>query len=95
MLKTPQIEPVTSFLKDHKAVLKKLQLGPIFLAQRSKPTAVLVSVDEWDHIVEELEHYRLLALADQRAHELDINPDLAVPWEAVEQELERRGLNHA
>ena len=53
MLKTPQIEAVTNFLKDHKAVLKKLQTGPIFLAQRSKPTAVLVSVAEWDHIVEE------------------------------------------
>ena len=94
MLKTPQIEPVTNFLKDHKAVLKKLQTGPIFLAQRSKPTAVLVSVDDWDHIVEELEHYRLITLADQRAHELDMNPDLAVPWEVVEQELERRGLYH-
>jgi PHD/YefM family antitoxin component YafN of YafNO toxin-antitoxin module len=94
MLKTPQIEPVTNFLKDHKAVLEKLRMGPIFLAQRSKPAAVLVAVDEWDHIVEELEHYRLMALADQRAHELDMNPDLAVPWEEVEQELKRRALNN-
>jgi hypothetical protein len=41
-MQTPQIEPVTSMVKDHKAVLAMLKAGPIFLAQRSRPAAVLV-----------------------------------------------------
>jgi PHD/YefM family antitoxin component YafN of YafNO toxin-antitoxin module len=54
-MKTPQIEPVTSMVKDHKAVLAKLKSGPVFLAQRSRPAAVLVSVEQWDDLMQELE----------------------------------------
>jgi prevent-host-death family protein len=90
MVKTPQIEPVTNFLKDHKAILEKLEEGPVFLAQRSKPAAVLISVGDWDHMVEELEHYRMTWLADQRSREMDTNPDLSIPWEVAEKELKQR-----
>ena len=92
MVKTPQIEPVTSFIKDHKRIIAKLNDGPIFLAQRSRPAAVLVSVDDWDRMVSELENYHFLALLDQRSREMDTDPNASVRWEDAEKELIRRGL---
>jgi prevent-host-death family protein len=55
MIHAPQIEPVSNLVKDHKAVFAKLGSGPVFLAQRSKPAAVLVSIDEWTEVVNRLE----------------------------------------
>jgi len=63
MMKSPQIEPVTSFIKDHKAILGKLDQGPVFLAQRSKPAAVLVSVEAWDRIARRMRELELLVEA--------------------------------
>ena len=36
-------------------VLNKLQGGPIVLTQRTQPVAVLVSLEQWNQIVERLE----------------------------------------
>ena len=39
----PQMEPITTLKKNHLNVLKKLGNGPVFLSQRSKMAAVLLS----------------------------------------------------
>ncbi len=57
----PQIEPVTSLSKDYKVVFGKLVDGPVFLAQRSRPAAVLLSVDEYKALLERLEYLEDLA----------------------------------
>ena len=47
MIQAPQIEPVSNHIRDYLAIFAKLKAGPVFLVQRSKPAAVLVSVEQW------------------------------------------------
>src|SRR5262245_35281355 len=50
-----QIVPISEMKLHHAEVLARLRNGPVILAQRSRPAAVLVSVEQWDAIVEELD----------------------------------------
>ncbi|MEZ4708496.1 MAG: type II toxin-antitoxin system prevent-host-death family antitoxin [Caldilineaceae bacterium] len=50
----PQIEPVATLSKDYKALFAKLTKGPIFLAQHSKPAAVLLSIRDYEKMVNRL-----------------------------------------
>lgn len=61
MEQVQQIEPITQMQKQPNSVLTKLATGPVILAQRSRPAAVLVSVEQWDQIAKELSELRLLA----------------------------------
>lgn len=54
MIQTPQIAPVSTLARDHKAVFALLAKGPVFLASRSRPAAVLVSTEQWDQLVRRL-----------------------------------------
>jgi hypothetical protein len=65
MVRTPQIEPVTQMAKNHRGVLAKLENGPVFLAQRSKTAAVMLSPRQWDAITAELSRLRRIIEADR------------------------------
>ena len=56
----PQIEPVTSLSRNYRSVFEKLTKGPVFLAQRSRPAAVLLSLNEYERITKRLRHLELL-----------------------------------
>jgi hypothetical protein len=58
MVLTPQIEPITTLARDHRALVAKLKAGPVFLAQRSRPAAVVVSPETWDELIKELSRLR-------------------------------------
>lgn len=68
----PQIVPISEMKLNQPEVLEKLNVGPVILASRSKATAVLVSVEQWERMVtyiEELEDALAVAklkLADAR-----------------------------
>lgn len=47
---TPQIVPISELRQSHRSVLQQLKHGPVYLAQRSRPAAVLVSTEQWDRI---------------------------------------------
>jgi prevent-host-death family protein len=55
MLYSPQIEPITELRRDPLQVLGKLRKGPVFLTQRSQRAAVMISPEQWDRIVEQIE----------------------------------------
>ena len=55
MNRVQQIEPITTIQKAPTEVLAMLTNGPVILAQRSRPAAVLVSVEQWDKLIERLE----------------------------------------
>jgi len=57
----PQIEPVTNLSRDYREIFNKLADGPVFLAQRSRPAAVLLSVDDYKAMVARLEYLEDLA----------------------------------
>lgn len=54
-MKTPQIVPVSDLRMKHIQVFEMMNKGPVFLAQRSKPAGVLVSIAQWDRLMELLE----------------------------------------
>jgi prevent-host-death family protein len=54
MYTTPQIEPVTTMARNHKALLRKLKDGPVHLTQRGNEAAVMISAEEWRLIVKQL-----------------------------------------
>lgn len=58
----PQIVPISDMAQRQGEVMPLLANGPVILAQRSKPAAVLTSVSQWDTIikrVQELEQREL------------------------------------
>ena len=58
MQTVPQIRPISDMSQRQGEVMPLLDNGPVILAARSKPTAVMVSVDTWDKMIlriEELE----------------------------------------
>lgn len=59
---TPQIVPISDLRIRHPEVLAMLEQGPVFLAQRSRATAVLVSMEEWNAIAAQLKRLQQLEL---------------------------------
>lgn len=60
MQKAPQVEPISSLQREHTAILRMLDKGPVFLSQRGTLAAALISIEEWNRIAEHME-----SLADQ------------------------------
>ncbi len=50
-----QFIPVTTLLRDHLSVLGKLINGPVVLASRSKPAAILLSVGDYEKLLADSE----------------------------------------
>lgn len=50
-----QIVPISEFRLHQDNILEMMDKEPVILAQRSRPRAVLVSVDAWNAIVKQLE----------------------------------------
>jgi prevent-host-death family protein len=68
---TPQIEPITTLARDHRALMAKIQDGPVFLAQRSRPAAVVISPEQWDQLIMELRRLQRIIEADRHFSEVD------------------------
>jgi prevent-host-death family protein len=65
-----QIVPISDFHIRQADVLTKLGKGPVILAQRSKPAAVLLSMQDWDQMQAELKRLRRHAEADRQFAEM-------------------------
>lgn len=92
----PQIVPISHMALKQTEVLRKLDHGPVILAQRSRPAAILVSIEEWDkraHRIEALEKERLLAVTKQRLAEMKSDPSLIVTQSQYEEMLKAEGLD--
>ena len=86
----PQIEPISRMARDHKALLGLIEDNPVFLTQRSKPVAVMVSPRDWQRFVARMEELEWREKVRQRAlaaHESG-GPDL--DFGEVMAELEAR-----
>ncbi len=83
----PQIEPITRLSRDHRAVLNKLKAGPVFLAQRSTPAAVLLSVSDYENMIKRLQKLELMAEARRKADALDANLEQEIEWEETKRKL--------
>ena len=93
LTQTPQIEPITTFARDHKKVLLKLKTGPVFLAQRSQPAAVLVSIEQWDEIVKHVRRLEFVAEAERNLEEAHRDPSTIVSHAELKQKLAEKRAN--
>lgn len=85
-MKTPQIVPVTDLRMKHVQVFELLSKGPVILAQRSRPAAVLVSVELWDRLMERLDDQDDLIEVLQA--ELDIASGKTKPERMTNEEID-------
>jgi len=83
----PQIEPVTGLSRDYKTIFAKLEKGPVFLAQRSKPAAVLLSVRNYEQLVERLKRLELLIEAKRILAEMESDPDSVISLDELKRRL--------
>ena len=84
MQKIPQIAPVSDMHHRQKEVFAMMDNAPVILAQRSKPRAVLVSIEQWNRLVEEVKRSHQLAEAKRASAESDRNDS----WMNTEQLLD-------
>ncbi|MEZ4713561.1 MAG: type II toxin-antitoxin system prevent-host-death family antitoxin [Caldilineaceae bacterium] len=89
MQRMPEVVPISQ-LRDPAKIFSQIKKGPVILTQRSKSTAVLVSIDEWnlrEHHIEILEaRLKHLEMKQQFAE----NPPEMLTLEQISQEYNTR-----
>ncbi len=67
MARSPQIIPISDLRQDASGILKRMAAShdPLFITQRGRATAVIVSMQEYEHTQHELEILRLLARGEK------------------------------
>jgi prevent-host-death family protein len=55
MYEVPQMASIADLRNSHIQVFAMLKQGPVIIASRSKPAAVLVSPEQWNALMQELE----------------------------------------
>lgn len=58
MQKMPPAIPISNLRNDQDEILKLMDEQPVMLTQRGRARAALVSIDEWNHLMDLLEMYR-------------------------------------
>ena len=79
MDRVQQIVPISEMAIHQHEVMRLLTKGPVVLASRSRPAAVLVSVQDWDSLITELEELR--DIVDLQAADLALDNDEPVDLE--------------
>ena len=62
----PPIRPISSLRQNQDSILDAMDKEPVILSQRGSERAVLVSIEQWNHMVELLEMYRGTMLAESK-----------------------------
>ncbi len=91
MDKVQQIIPISEMAIRRQGVMRLLANGPVVLASRSRPAAVLISIPDWDALVSELEALRDqvdvqeadLALGDDEPEDFDLGELVQMAGHAV------------
>ena len=80
MSKVPKIIPISDLRQDASGVIKRVSTSrePLFITQRGRAAAVMVSMKEYEHTQHELEILRLLARGER-----DIEAGVGFDLEAV------------
>ncbi len=79
MAKSPNIVPITDLRQDATALVKRVSTSrqPVFITQRGRAAAVMVSMEVYEHTQNEIELLRLLARGEKeieagKGFELDV-----------------------
>ena len=88
MQQLPQMASVADLRHRHIEIFAKLTEGPVLIANRNRPAGVLISPEQWDTFVEELDMLRdmvagleaLLRLERGEEETFDLTPDQLNAW---------------
>ena len=64
MYKMPPTIPISNLRNDQDEILKIMDEEPVLLTQRGKARAALVSIEQWNHLMDVLEMYRAYGRAE-------------------------------
>ena len=92
MDRVPQMASVSDLKNRHLEVLAKLKEGPVLLASRNQPAAVMVSPEQWNEIVELLEDCEDALFTQIRSLEAEADPGVMRPIEDLRAKLRDLGL---
>jgi prevent-host-death family protein len=83
------VRPVTEFRAHTSAVLEQIQSTkrPLVLTQHGRSAAVLLAVDVYEQLIDEVSLAR-----EVRAAEAELDAGMGIPHEVVEQRLRERHL---
>jgi PHD/YefM family antitoxin component YafN of YafNO toxin-antitoxin module len=88
----PKMIGVSELRLRQKEILEQLEDSPIVLAHRNRALAVLVPVDLWNSLLEELSDLRDAQIADERLAEARGDPSALRSLEEVRAELTEADL---
>lgn len=94
MNRLPQMASVTELRNDYNTLFARLSAGPIVLAQRSKPAAVLVSPEQWNEIARRLEQFELLAEARRNEARAEADPSTVITHAEVKRRIAAKTVAH-
>lgn len=83
----PETVGVSELRLRQREIIAKLSKGPVLLTQRNRATAVLISVELWNRVLEELADLRDAQIAMERLEEARRDPARVQAFEDVEAEL--------
>jgi len=63
--------------------------------QNDESVFVMVPVEQWNGMVEKLQHYEWLENLRRIDREMDEDPDKRIPWDEVKKDLIEKGLLEA
>jgi len=80
MQRAPKIIPISDLRQDASGVIKRISVSrdPLFITQRGRAAAVMISMKEYEHTQHQLEILRLLARGER-----DIEAGVGFDLEAV------------
>lgn len=84
----PQIYPISAMRQRQNEILAAVSHGPVVLAQRSKGVAVLVSLDMWNRLIQELEDLQDALDAIMIRQRIAAGEEEVYDWETVKAELD-------
>src|SRR5262245_12349014 len=84
----PDVVPVSQLRDNHKQIFNQIAQGPIILAQRSRPAAVLVSVADWNAREKRLEILEARLKYLEMKRQSTENPPKLVSFDEIEKRVE-------
>lgn len=86
----PDVVPVSQLRTHHRELFHQIEEGPVILAQRSKPAAVLVSVAEWNAKEKRLEILEARLRYLEVKQQFEKEPPRMVSFDDIEAKVKAR-----
>ncbi len=86
MSAAPQIVPMSDLRLRQQQVMTMMSKAPVYLAQRGRPTGVLVSIEQWNMLLEEMDSLQCGVWALKAELEIATGKDEVVTMTPAESE---------